>query len=62
MPARRTPIIGRERDVATVCDRLLHGEHRVVTLVGAAGTGKTTVALEVARQVEPLMSDGVWLV
>lgn len=48
--------------MATVRNELLHGEHRAVTLVGAAGIGKTTIALEVARQVEPLVPDGVWLV
>ncbi len=60
LPARRSPLIGRVGDVAALRDRLLHGDHRLVTVTGAAGTGKTTVAFETARQVEPLVPDGVW--
>ncbi len=41
---------------------MLHGDRRCTTLTGTAGMGKTTLALEVARAVEPVMPDGAWLV
>ena len=62
VPARRRRLIGRIAELDTVRERVLHGDRRLVTLTGAAGTGKTTLALEVARQVEPLMPDGAWFV
>ncbi len=47
--AERTTLIGRERDVEMV-ERLLQAEERLVTLVGAAGVGKTRLALHVAAR------------
>ena len=43
------PLVGRERDREEV--RRLLGEHRVVTLTGAGGVGKTRLALEVAAEI-----------
>jgi predicted ATPase/DNA-binding CsgD family transcriptional regulator len=62
LPARRVRVIGRQAEIQAVRERLLHGDRRVVALTGVAGTGKTTVALEVARSIEPLMPDGAWFV
>jgi non-specific serine/threonine protein kinase len=45
LPAQLTPFIGREREVADV--RRLLASHRLVTLTGAGGVGKTRLALEV---------------
>ena len=42
------PLIGRDREVAEVTARL--DDHRLVTLVGPGGAGKTTLAREVARR------------
>ena len=44
-PAARTALVGRARELAEI-DRLV-GSRRLVTLVGAGGSGKTRVALEV---------------
>ena len=44
-PAQLTPFIGREREVGEV-HRLLRA-HRLVTLTGAGGSGKTRLAVEV---------------
>jgi predicted ATPase/DNA-binding NarL/FixJ family response regulator len=62
LPARRRRLIGRAGALDSVRERVLHGDRRLVTLTGAAGAGKTTLALEVARQVQPLMPDGAWFV
>ena len=35
--------------------------HRLVTLVGAGGIGKTRLGLEVARHLRPNFADGVWV-
>lgn len=58
LPALSSSLIGRDHecaDLARLCDA-----HRLVTLVGPAGVGKTRLALEVARQRQP--SDGAWFV
>ncbi|GEC27745.1 MULTISPECIES: BTAD domain-containing putative transcriptional regulator [Pseudonocardia] len=60
LPATMTAIVGRESDLADV--GALLGEHRLVTLTGTAGTGKTRLAVEVARQAAPAYPDGVWFV
>ena len=52
--------IGRGSDVARL-GRLLDA-HRLVTLSGPGGVGKTRLAAEVARQAEDRFPDGVWLV
>lgn len=49
-PVPLTPTFGRDDDVATVARMLADGE-RLVTLTGPGGTGKTRLALEVARAV-----------
>jgi predicted ATPase/DNA-binding SARP family transcriptional activator len=48
LPQRLTPFIGR-RDETDVVTGLLE-EHRLVTVVGAPGSGKTRLALEVAER------------
>jgi non-specific serine/threonine protein kinase len=54
-----TPLIGRELEVASICDRLLAPGIRLLTLTGTGGGGKTRLALEVARQIQPSFPDGV---
>lgn len=60
LPATMTGLLGRESELDAVA-RLL-GDHRLVTLTGTAGTGKTRLAVEVARRAAPAFSDGVWFV
>jgi predicted ATPase/DNA-binding SARP family transcriptional activator len=57
---RLTSFVGRERELEQV-GKLLH-EHRLLTLVGAGGAGKTRLASEVADRVVRSVRDGVWLV
>ena len=54
-----TAFIGRGVDVATVSALL--AEHRVVTLVGPGGTGKTRLATEIALRGMEGYPDGAWI-
>ncbi len=59
LPAPTSELIGRATALAEVTELL--GVHRLVTLIGAGGIGKTRLALEVARQELPGFTDGVWV-
>lgn len=58
LPLDLTSFVGRERELAEVA-RLL-SDHRLVSLVGAGGSGKTRLAAQVARQVAADFEDGAW--
>jgi non-specific serine/threonine protein kinase len=60
LPAQVTSFIGREREIERVKE-LLAGT-RLVTLTGAAGTGKSRLALQVAAELEESIEHGAWLV
>jgi predicted ATPase/DNA-binding SARP family transcriptional activator len=58
LPAPSTSFVGREEELAQVLELL--GEHRLVTLTGPPGVGKSRLALEVARSLERELREGVW--
>ena len=60
VPVARTELIGRDDELAAI-DRALR-ESRLVTLVGAGGTGKTRLAFEAARAARARFEAGVRLV
>jgi hypothetical protein len=60
LPVTKTPLIGRERELAELAAQLR--EHRLVTLVGPGGTGKTRLALQVAADAVEGFEHGVWWV
>ena len=60
MRAELTSFVGRDADVAVV--RELVAEHRLTTLIGPGGSGKTRLATETARTLPGDFPDGVWLV
>jgi predicted ATPase/DNA-binding winged helix-turn-helix (wHTH) protein len=60
LPTATTRIFGRAETIDAI-RRELEGS-RLVSIVGAGGIGKTTVALAVAEQVLASFSDGVWLI
>jgi predicted ATPase/DNA-binding SARP family transcriptional activator/DNA-binding CsgD family transcriptional regulator len=60
LPAPRSRFVGRERELIEVKRAL--AMTRVLTLTGAGGSGKTRLALEVARDLVGAYPDGVWLV
>jgi DNA-binding winged helix-turn-helix (wHTH) protein len=64
LPATNVPepvseLIGRDDELAKVV--ILIGAHRLVTLTGAGGIGKTRLAVALARKLRPHFADGVWL-
>ena len=58
LPASSTSFIGREAELAQVAE-LLRG-HRLVTLTGPPGVGKSRLALEAVRSAESELRDGAW--
>ena len=60
LPPEVTRFIGRRRDVPAVTAAIY--QHRLVTLRGAGGVGKTRLALRVARAIRDTFADGSWLV
>ena len=56
LPMPDTSFIGREADVAALAE--LIGRHRVVSVVGAGGCGKTRLAIELALEVLPRFRHG----
>jgi predicted ATPase/class 3 adenylate cyclase len=62
LPLQPTPLIGREKEIAEVCERLSHSEVRLLTLTGAGGTGKTRLALQAAAELTQDFEDGVFFV
>ena len=61
LPAPPTALVGRERELAEAA-ALLRNDARLVTLTGPGGIGKTRLALELARGLEPEFGDGAALV
>jgi len=59
-PAALTSFVGRAGPLCEVASLL--SDHRLVTLTGPGGAGKTRLAVQVARQVAGRFADGAWLV
>jgi predicted ATPase/DNA-binding CsgD family transcriptional regulator len=59
LPLTLTPLVGREREVATVSELLQRGDVRLVVLTGPGGVGKTRVALQVSAEARAAFPDGV---
>lgn len=60
LPAPRSSFVGRERDMVEVKRAL--AMTRLLTLTGTGGSGKTRLALAVARDLAGAYADGAWLV
>jgi predicted ATPase/DNA-binding SARP family transcriptional activator len=57
LPVPRTSFVGRDAELEELLSRLR--DHRLVTLTGPGGTGKTRLALEAARRTAQQARDGV---
>jgi predicted ATPase/class 3 adenylate cyclase len=60
LPVQPTPFVGREREFAELLALL--DLHRIVTLTGPGGSGKTRLALQAAAESVERYGDGVWFV
>ena len=59
LPPRANSFIGREDEVLAIAAALEEG-HKVISLIGVAGLGKTRLALEAAREVAGEYEGGAW--
>jgi len=60
LPARLLNLLGREKDVALLVDRF--SDAQLFTIVGAAGVGKTTLAVEIGHELLPRFEEKVYFV
>ena len=60
LPVQLSSFVGREDELATVS--ILIREHRLVTLLGPGGIGKTRLALQAGADQIEQFTDGVWFV
>ena len=58
LPLQLTSFVGRERELAEI--RRLVGQHRLVTLTGSGGVGKTRLAGALAGDLAAEHPDGAW--
>jgi DNA-binding SARP family transcriptional activator len=62
LPAQPTPLVGREREIASALQLLRREGIRLLTLTGTGGTGKTRLGLQVAAELLEDCADGVFFV
>ncbi len=67
MPANQVPLpltalIGREAELASLSEILLHAPTRLLTLTGSPGMGKTRLALQLAQELSHGFADGIYFV
>jgi predicted ATPase/DNA-binding winged helix-turn-helix (wHTH) protein len=60
LPERVSELIGRDAELGDIVG--LTASHRLITLAGAGGIGKTRLGIEVAQHLLPQFADGVWIV
>ena len=62
LPVQRDPLIGREKEVATLHALLVRHDVGLVTLTGPGGTGKTRLAVQVAADLLDQFEHGAYFV
>jgi len=60
LPAQLTAFIGRNKETRAISEFI--GKHRIITITGAGGCGKTRLTCEVAKGLIQDFKDGVWFV
>ena len=62
VPVPLMPLLGRDRETATLRRRLRRPDVRLITLSGPGGVGKTSLALRVAHEAQNSFADGVFFI
>lgn len=62
LPSYATDLIGRTLEITELSDALVHGTSRLITLTGPGGTGKTRLAVSVARELQNQLSCDIFFV
>ena len=62
VPTALTSLVGRETEIRDLRDLVLRTDIRLVTLVGAGGSGKTRLALALASEGRPFFANGITIV
>jgi class 3 adenylate cyclase len=62
LPLQPTPLVGREREVGEISERLRTEEVRLLTLIGPGGVGKTRLALQAGADHLEEFDDGVFFI
>jgi predicted ATPase/class 3 adenylate cyclase len=60
LPQQPSTLIGRDDDVTAIVGMLR--DHRLVTITGTGGVGKTRLAIHVGARASDVFRDGVWLI
>ena len=60
LPVQLTSFVGRENEIAELKQEL--NDHRLVTLTGSGGTGKTRLSLQIATDLLEQFDHGVWFI
>jgi len=62
LPALLSPLLGREKETATILELLNRADVRLVTITGPGGVGKTSMSLQVGHQSAKSFKDGVFFI
>jgi predicted ATPase/Tfp pilus assembly protein PilF len=62
LPSQVTAFFGREKEFRDICGLIREGRHRLVTLTGFGGVGKSRLALQVGAELLPAFAHGVFVV
>ena len=60
LPIQTTSFIGRKTEITTILK--LVSEHRIVSIIGTGGCGKTRLACEAVSKLKNEYKDGIWFV
>jgi predicted ATPase/DNA-binding winged helix-turn-helix (wHTH) protein len=60
LPAGRPPLVGRDQELRSLCAMV--AVHRLVTVTGSGGMGKTVLSLAAAVELRDSFGDGAWVV